>query len=120
MSLEFSDYAAISFIDDWQFKEADIERAASYSVEDEEGYTYLTLYDENDEFIAEIEFSPNEVHTMQAYIDEYFDVSYEDTYYSDVWDRTAKITDIQRDYDTGAGVSVPILNNAFDTVDSSD
>ena len=30
------------------------------------------------------------------------------------------ITDIQRDYDTWPGVSVPILNNAFDTVDSSD
>ena len=57
---------------------------------------------------------------MQAYIDEFFDISYEDTYYSDVWDRTAKITDLQRDMyvnDTSSSVPFPNLLDTYDVGD---
>ena len=121
MDLDFSDYFSINNIESWMFPEEDIERADSYTVEEDGDYVYLTLYDEAGDFISEIEFGTNEIHTLQAYIDEFFDISYEDTYYSDVWDRTAKITDIQRDewvYKNNSDVSV--ISMPLDTSDIGD
>ena len=120
MDLDFSDYSAINNIESWMFPEEDIERADSYTVEEDGDYVYLTLYDEAGDFISEIEFGTNEIHTLQAYIDEFFDISYEDTYYSDIWDRTAKITDLQRDMyvnDTSSSVPFPNLLDTYDVGD---
>ena len=87
--------------------------AESYSVEEDSdtGNLYLTIHGQDNNFIAEIEFSPSEVHTMQAYIDEYLDIDYEDEIYNPDWDALARTVGISTNNGAlGAG----IINGAFD------
>lgn len=112
-SIELPDYIAINDIDSWGFTDDQLEMAVSYSVEEDPdtGNLYLSIYGQDDDFIAEIEFSPSEVHTMQAYIDEYLDIDYEDEIYNPDWDALAQTVGIStNDGAPGAG----IINGALD------
>lgn len=112
-NIELSDYIAISDIDSWGFTDDQLEMATSYSVEEDSdtGNLYLSIYGQDDEFIAEIEFAPSEIHTMQAYIDEYLEVDYEDEIYSPDWDALAKTVG----FSVNDGAPDPgIINGALD------
>lgn len=112
-SIELSDYMAISDIDSWGFTDDQLEMAVSYTVEEDPdtGNLYLSIYGQDDDFIAEIEFAPSEVHTMQAYIDEYLEVDYEDEIYNPDWDALAQTVGVSSS-DGKYGPS--IINGALD------
>lgn len=112
--IDLFNYSAVADLDSWKFTDEQLDRAESYDViTSEDGYLYLTIYDINDEFIAEIEFAPEEVHTMQAYINEIFDEDYQDEIYNPDWNELAyKISDIVDDMH--GGVNAGIINNTLD------
>lgn len=112
--IDLFNYSAVSDLDSWKFTDEQLDRAESYDViTSEDGYLYLTIYDINDEFIAEIEFAPEEVHTMQAYINEIFDENYQDEIYNPDWNELAyKISDIVDDMQ--GGVNAGVINNTLD------
>ena len=112
--IDLFNYSAVSDLDSWKFTDEQLDRAESYDViTSEDGYLYLTIYDINDEFIAEIEFAPEEVHTMQAYINEIFDENYQDEIYNPDWNELAyKISDIVNDMQ--GGVNAGVINNTLD------
>ena len=112
--IDLFNYSAVADLDSWKFTDEQLDRAESYDViTSEDGYLYLTIYDINDEFIAEIEFAPEEVHTMQPYINEIFDEDYQDEIYNPDWNELAyKISDIVGDMQ--GGVNAGIINNTLD------
>lgn len=112
--IDLFNYSAVADLDSWKFTDEQLDRAESYDViTSEDGYLYLTIYDINDGFIAEIEFAPEEVHTMQAYINEIFDEDYQDEIYNPDWNELAyKISDIVGDMQ--GGVNAGIINNTLD------
>ena len=112
--IDFFNYSAISDLDSWKFTDEQLDRAESYDVvTSEDGYLYLTIYDINDEFVAEIEFSPEEIHTMQAYINEIFDEDYQDEIYNPDWNELAyKVSDMVDNMQ--GGISAGVINNALD------
>lgn len=112
--IDLFNYSAVSDLDSWKFTDEQLDRAESYDViTSGDGYLYLTIYDINDEFIAEIEFAPEEVHTMQAYINEIFDENYQDEIYNPDWNELAyKISDIVDDMQ--GGVNAGVINNTLD------
>ena len=111
--IDLFNYSAISDLDSWKFTDGQLDRAESYDVvTSEDGYIYLTIYDINDEFIAEIEFSPEEIHTMQAYINEIFDENYQDEIYRADWNELAyKVSDMVDNMQ--GGISAGVINNAL-------
>ena len=112
--IDLFNYSAVADLDSWKFTDEQLDRAESYDVvTSEEGYLYLTIYDINDEFIAEIEFSPEEIHTMQAYINEFFDEDYQDEIYNPDWNELAyRVSNIADNMQSG--ISAGVINNALD------